>query len=180
MNARHFGLIFSAIAVAVLILFSVTACDNQQGTGSSVLAKPVTTEKTETTPGAIPFPSTTENDPNLAQGQTKIKQAGIDGLKQVKVKVTYVDGKETKRELLPDVVTLQPVPQITVVGTKPPEPEPPLDCDPNYSGACVPIASDVDCAGGSGNGPAYVAGPVTVIGSDIYDLDRDGDGVGCE
>ncbi|WP_431606782.1 hypothetical protein [Mycolicibacterium neoaurum] len=27
-------------------------------------------------------------------------------------------------------------------------------CDPNYSGACVPIASDVDCAGGSGNGPA--------------------------
>src|SRR5262245_53308893 len=53
-------------------------------------------------------------------------------------------------------------------------------CDPNYRGACVPIASDVDCAGGSGNGPAYVRGPVTVIGSDIYDLDRDGDGVGCE
>ena len=53
-------------------------------------------------------------------------------------------------------------------------------CDPNYSGACVPIASDVDCAGGSGNGPAYVAGPVTVIGSDIYGLDADDDGVGCE
>ncbi|QVI29484.1 hypothetical protein [Mycolicibacterium neoaurum] len=53
-------------------------------------------------------------------------------------------------------------------------------CDPNYSGACVPIASDVDCAGGSGNGPAYVQGPVTVIGNDIYDLDRDGNGTGCE
>jgi len=53
-------------------------------------------------------------------------------------------------------------------------------CDPNYRGVCVPIASDVDCADGSGNGPAYVGGPVTVIGSDIYDLDRDGDGVGCE
>jgi len=52
-------------------------------------------------------------------------------------------------------------------------------CDPNYSG-CVPIASDVDCAGGSGNGPAYVRGPVSVIGSDIYGLDRDGDGLGCE
>ncbi|WP_285240885.1 hypothetical protein [Pseudarthrobacter sp. MEB009] len=52
-------------------------------------------------------------------------------------------------------------------------------CDPNYSG-CVPIASDVDCAGGSGNGPAYVQGPVSVIGSDIYGLDRDGDGFGCE
>ena len=53
-------------------------------------------------------------------------------------------------------------------------------CDPNYDGACVPVASDVDCASGSGNGPAYVQGPVYVIGSDIYDLDRDGDGVACE
>ena len=55
------------------------------------------------------------------------------------------------------------------------------NCDPNYSGACVPIASDVDCAGGSGNGPAYVQGPVRVVGSDIYGLDgNDNDGIGCE
>lgn len=54
------------------------------------------------------------------------------------------------------------------------------DCDPNYSGKCVPIASDVDCAGGSGNGPAYVDGPVYVVGSDIYGLDRDGDGIACD
>jgi hypothetical protein len=53
-------------------------------------------------------------------------------------------------------------------------------CDPNYSGACVPVASDVDCEGGSGNGPAYVSGPVTVVGDDIYGLDRDGNGTGCE
>lgn len=59
-------------------------------------------------------------------------------------------------------------------------PAAPSGCDPNYAGACVPIASDVDCAGGSGNGPAYVRGPVTVVGSDIYGLDRDGDGLGCE
>lgn len=53
------------------------------------------------------------------------------------------------------------------------------DCHPNYS-PCVPIASDVDCAGGGGNGPAYVRGPIRVIGSDIYGLDRDGDGIACE
>ena len=53
-------------------------------------------------------------------------------------------------------------------------------CDSNYSGACVPIDSDVDCASGSGNGPSYVAGPVTVVGKDIYGLDNDSDGVGCE
>lgn len=53
------------------------------------------------------------------------------------------------------------------------------ECDPNYD-PCVPVASDVDCAGGSGNGPEYVYGPVTVIGQDIYGLDRNHDGVGCE
>jgi hypothetical protein len=52
------------------------------------------------------------------------------------------------------------------------------DCHSSYAG-CVPIASDVDCAGGSGNGPAYT-GRVDVVGADVYDLDRDGDGVACE
>jgi hypothetical protein len=59
-------------------------------------------------------------------------------------------------------------------------PAAPSGCDPNYAWACVPIASDVDCAGGKGNGPAYVRGPVKVIGTDIYGLDSDGDGIGCE
>lgn len=58
--------------------------------------------------------------------------------------------------------------------------EPASECDPNYTRDCVPIASDVDCAGGSGNGPAYVQGPVYVVDEDIHDLDRDGDGVGCD
>ncbi len=69
--------------------------------------------------------------------------------------------------------------------TSPTPPLPPVavadlsdGCDPNYTG-CVPIASDVDCRGGSGNGPSYT-GPVEVIGVDIYDLDRDNDGQACE
>jgi resuscitation-promoting factor RpfB len=62
----------------------------------------------------------------------------------------------------------------------PPVTAPPGDCDPNYSGACVPIDSDVDCAGGTGDGPSYVTGPVTVIGIDIYGLDSDGNDIGCE
>ena len=43
-----------------------------------------------------------------------------------------------------------------------------------------PPGRDVDCAGGSGNGPRYVEGPVSVSGSDPYGLDNDGDGVDCE
>ena len=53
-------------------------------------------------------------------------------------------------------------------------------CDPNYPGNCVPIASDLDFAGGKGNGLVYVRGPDYVVGSDIYGLDRAMDGVGYE
>ena len=53
-------------------------------------------------------------------------------------------------------------------------------CHTSYADVCVPIASDVDCAGGSGNGPAYAQGPFRVIGPDSYGLDRDKDGWGCE
>jgi hypothetical protein len=53
------------------------------------------------------------------------------------------------------------------------------NCDPNYSGCLDPNAYDYDCAGGSGDGPRYT-GPVQVYGEDHFDLDRDGDGVGCD
>ncbi|WP_433268066.1 hypothetical protein ACQPZF_03255 [Actinosynnema sp. CS-041913] len=84
----------------------------------------------------------------------------------------------------PPQATQPPAPKPpTVRTTEAPPPPPPAKpqsgCDSNYSG-CVPIASDVDCQGGSGNGPAYVAGPIRVIGTDIYDLDRNGDGIACE
>ena len=53
------------------------------------------------------------------------------------------------------------------------------NCTPGYK-PCLPPASDYDCAGGSGDGPKYVQGPVYVTGSDPYSLDSDGDGVACE
>jgi micrococcal nuclease len=54
------------------------------------------------------------------------------------------------------------------------------DCHPSYQGECVPDGvSDVDCLGGSGDGPYYV-GRVTVVGPDVYGLDHNNDGVGCE
>ena len=61
-----------------------------------------------------------------------------------------------------------------------PAPEAVANCHSSYEGACLdPKASDYDCAGGSGNGPEYT-GFVTVVGPDDFDLDADGDGVGCE
>jgi hypothetical protein len=53
-------------------------------------------------------------------------------------------------------------------------------CHPSYKLACLdPNASDYDCIGGSGNGPKYT-GLVKVVGPDVFRLDADHDGWGCE
>lgn len=57
--------------------------------------------------------------------------------------------------------------------------QPSSSCHPSYT-PCVPYASDVDCAGGGGDGPVFVRGPIYVIGSDVYRLDGNNDGVACE
>jgi hypothetical protein len=78
-------------------------------------------------------------------------------------------------------VVAKPKPAATKPKPKPTKTKKPTStCDPNYSGGCVPIASDVDCAGGSGNGPAYFSGTAEVVGTDIYKLDADKDGIACE
>ena len=47
------------------------------------------------------------------------------------------------------------------------------DCDPNYSGECVPKSSrDLDCSDVGKN--------IKVTGDDPNGFDRDGDGIGCE
>lgn len=49
------------------------------------------------------------------------------------------------------------------------------------TGECIRRGvGDYDCAGQGGNGPNFVRGPVTVVGSDDFELDDDGDGIGCE
>ncbi len=78
------------------------------------------------------------------------------------------------------VVSMGPSPAPPTTEAPPPPPPEPA-CDPNYQGACLdPDSPDYDCAGGSGNGPDYVSGPVYIVGSDPHGLDSDGDGVGCE
>lgn len=147
---------------------------------------PVVETRTVTESEAIPFEEETVEDPTLPEGTEEVRTEGEEGERILTYEVTYVDGDEADRELVDEEVAEEPVARVVVVGTgteSPPEesePEPDPECDPNYSGACVPVASDVDCADGSGDGPAYVRGPVRVVGDDVYGLDRDGDGVACE
>src|SRR6266536_2233846 len=55
-------------------------------------------------------------------------------------------------------------PATRLPATKPPTKTPASNCDPAYPDACLHDGiGDYDCAGGSGNGPNYVAGPIRVL-----------------
>ena len=70
------------------------------------------------------------------------------------------------------LLTKTPTPLVTVISTP--------QCHPSYEGACLKMnAGDYDCIGGSGDGPNYT-GKVYVVGPDVFGLDRDHDGIGCE
>jgi resuscitation-promoting factor RpfB len=143
-------------------------------------APPTVETRTVTETKAIAYSTRTVKDSALLAGTTRVRTKGVPGVRTLTYEVTLTDGRQTAKKLITSVVTRKPITKVVAVGTRKPRPPAGSGCDPNYSGACVPIASDVDCAGGSGNGPAYVQGPVTVVGTDVYDLDRDGDGIGCD
>lgn len=132
---------------------------------------------------AIPFDKTTVDDASAEKGKSYIKTPGVDGTKTTTYEVTTyapTGCKPDDKQLVKEEVTTEPVTEVTANGTYVTPPKSAPSCDPNYSGACVPVASDVDCGGGSGDGPAYLYGTATVVGSDIYGLDRDRDGLACE
>lgn len=168
---------------------SATATTTTSPATTTSVPSPTETTTTVTEVVAIPSAARTVEDALLDTGRTVVRTRGRAGSKTVTWTVRTRGGVEVDRAVSGEKVTLEPVDEVTVVGTKVAAPEPqddPVepadtdDCDPNYSGGCVPIASDVDCAGGKGNGPAYVRGPVQVVGKDIYGLDADHDGIGCE
>jgi endonuclease YncB( thermonuclease family) len=71
--------------------------------------------------------------------------------------------------LTPEVALTTNFPKVASPGS------PSSNCNPNYKG-CIPNSSqDLDCADIKRLGLA----PVEVIGTDVYKLDRDGDGIAC-
>ncbi|WP_431935668.1 G5 domain-containing protein [Micromonospora sp. RP3T] len=169
------GVEAAAVAAPTTSVPSPAASPTESSPSPSAPPSPQVRTTTVTATAKIAYPTRTVKDATLTQGTKKVRTRGVNGVRTLTYQVTVTDGVQTDRKLIRSVVSRQPVTQVIAVGTKPAR-----RCDPNYSGACVPVASDVDCSGGSGNGPAYVDGPVRVVGSDIYDLDRDGDGVGCD
>lgn len=66
----------------------------------------------------IDFPVKRQPDQLLSQGETKVIQAGEKGLVKETIVITYVDGKETKREVVNREVIKEPKPKIIAYGTR--------------------------------------------------------------
>ena len=86
----------------------------------AVEAKPVS-EKPQTRQEEnlveISFETVTRPDANLAEGETRIVTAGVNGQRRLVTKVSMVNGQEV-REVIEDQVIQNPVSQVIAVGTK--------------------------------------------------------------
>ncbi|WP_314514680.1 ZmpA/ZmpB/ZmpC family metallo-endopeptidase [uncultured Streptococcus sp.] len=103
----------------------------------AVEAKPVS-EKPQTRQEEslveIPFETVTSPDANLAEGQTRIVTAGVNGQRRLVTKVSMVNGQEV-REVIEDQVVQNPVSQVIAVGTKKevqPAPTPVPQTEPSH------------------------------------------------
>lgn len=82
----------------------------------------------------IPFETVTSPDANLAEGQTRIVTAGVNGQRRIVTKVSMVNGQEV-REVIEDQVVHNPVSQVIAVGTKKevqPAPTPVPQAEPTH------------------------------------------------
>ena len=104
----------------------------------AVEEKPVSAEKPqvrqENSLVEIPFETVTSPDANLAEGQTRIVTAGVNGQRRIVTKVSMVNGQEV-REVIEDQVVQNPVSQVIAVGTKKevqPAPTPVPQTEPSH------------------------------------------------
>jgi hypothetical protein len=129
----------------------------------------------------------------LARAKASLADQGLTAKITYKSTARYRAGtvisqsRKAGGDVLPDttitlvVAKAPPPPPPTAPPAPPPTAPPARSCHPSYEGDCLKVGiGDYDCAGGSGNGPNYVQGTVRVVGPDEFDLDRDGDGWGCE
>lgn len=66
----------------------------------------------------VPFETQIEYSNAMYQDQSVEKTPGVEGEKEVTYQVTYVDGKEEKREVISEKIIKEPVPQVVTQGTK--------------------------------------------------------------
>jgi cytoskeletal protein RodZ len=194
------------ILVALGVAWAVGAVvrgitDNDESSKSATTAAPATAAP-DTSLYSLPTVATTAPTTTIP----KVAVPNLVGKKLARAKTILIDRrlhwstryKTTARYSSRTVISqspkagasLRPGSNVTLVIAKAPPPTTapppppttaPRNCDPSYPDVCLHQGiGDYDCASGKGNGPNYVDGPITVLPPDPFDLDGNGDGIGCE
>lgn len=133
---------------------------------------------TPTIPLRIISSTTTPDEPTAATSEPIVVATTLPQTTTSAVSTTR--GASTSTTAAAPTTTRAPTTTATAAPTAPGQG---WGCHPAYID-CVPAhPDDVDCAGGSGNGPVYVRGPIRLVSADNdpYGLDgNDNDGIGCE
>ncbi|HEX9993619.1 MAG TPA: hypothetical protein VGB14_11890 [Acidimicrobiales bacterium] len=164
--SRRTQWIVAGVAVFVLLAL-IGAVGGEPDTDEAASVAPSTTTTTER-----PTTTTTEAPTTTTARPTTTTTAPP---------TTTTTAPPTTTTAPPTTVPPTTAPPTLPPTTSPPPTQPPSDCHPNYD-PCIPIGYDADCAGGEGDGPIFVEGPVYIKnGADPYGLDgNDNDGIGCE
>lgn len=77
-----------------------------------------TAEEIVTTEEEIPFEVKEKINKNMSSGETKVAQAGQNGIKRNSYQITYQDGVEVSRELVGEEILVEAVDEVKEVGAK--------------------------------------------------------------
>jgi PASTA domain len=194
------------VLAAALVVLGVVALNDQDDPSTTAIratTPPTTNSPLPTVATTTTLPTTSTAAPTtiamvkvprlvgmkLSSAKAALADRGLRGRIRYRTTSRYPAGTviaqshRTGVGVLPDSRVTLVVAKAPPPTTAPPPPStaPAENCDPSYPDVCLdPSAEDYDCAGGSGNGPEYVEGPIRVRPPDPFGLDADGDGLGCE
>ncbi|MGN0395475.1 MAG: ubiquitin-like domain-containing protein [Coprococcus sp.] len=103
--------------------------------------------KTITEKEEIAYDTKTEYSDSIYQGESSLKQEGVNGEKEITYEITYVDNSEESRKKVNEVVIKEPVDEIILYGTKRKEVQQPVANGPSV----ISREQVYDCDG-SGHG----------------------------
>ncbi len=72
----------------------------------------------ETVEEEVPFEKVSKKSSLLKTGRTRVVTEGVNGLKEVSTKEMYVDGELYKTDIVEEVVTLEPVNELSIEGAR--------------------------------------------------------------
>lgn len=154
--------------------FSPNATEPDSNSTSQQPSGPKIETKTEEKKSVVEFKTVVKDDASLEKDTTEVEQNGVNGERTIVYQLTYTDGELSDRKEIKNEVTLAPVDKVVRRGTYVAPQVSTPNCDPNYTGGCVPVVSyDLDCPD--------IGFRVTVVGTDRHGFDgNDNDGLGCE